>query len=155
MPQLVKGGKYIFGWSAVNKDGRIAIPNEAREEYDLKVYDKIFIIQGSKASKGFAITTKRRIKNSILINILKNIPALFNFDKLDNGYIEKNNKIYTWSIIDDKGYFQIDSKILNKYFVNVNDKLLVGRGSGFALAFIKTGMIVEEALKHSDLELFE
>ena len=36
MPQLVKGGKYIFGWSKVGKEGKIKIPPEAYEEYNLK-----------------------------------------------------------------------------------------------------------------------
>jgi hypothetical protein len=43
---------------------------------------------------------------------------------------------------------------IKKIFINTGDKLLVGRGSGFALAFIKEGMIVEEALNHPALELF-
>ena len=154
MPQLIKGGKYIFGWSIVNKDGRISIPDEAKEEYSFKPYDKVYILQGSRTSKGFAITNKRIIKNSILINIIKDMPDLFNFSKLDNGYIEKNNKIYAWSEVDNDGYFRIDLKVLNKYSIRVGDKLLVGRGSGFALAFIKEGMIVKEALQHSELELF-
>lgn len=34
MPQLVKGGKYIFGWAVVQNDGRIKIPDEAFTEYD-------------------------------------------------------------------------------------------------------------------------
>ena len=35
-----------------------------------------------------------------------------------------------------------------------NDDLLVGRGSGYALAFIKTGRIVEEALRHPELRRY-
>ncbi len=40
MPQLVKGGKYIFGWTSINKDLRIRIPNEIYDEYKLIKTDK-------------------------------------------------------------------------------------------------------------------
>lgn len=39
MPQLVKGGKHVFGWSRVGDTGRIIIPPEAMEEYHLKDSD--------------------------------------------------------------------------------------------------------------------
>ncbi len=35
MPQLVKGGKYVYGWSKVSTKGKIAIPDKAKEEYNL------------------------------------------------------------------------------------------------------------------------
>ena len=33
MPQIIKGGKYLFGWSKVGVKGKIKIPLEAYEEY--------------------------------------------------------------------------------------------------------------------------
>jgi len=33
MPQLVKGGKYVFGWSIISEYGGILIPEEALHEY--------------------------------------------------------------------------------------------------------------------------
>ena len=33
MPQLERGGKYVFGWSQVSENGVIVIPGEAVGEY--------------------------------------------------------------------------------------------------------------------------
>jgi hypothetical protein len=155
VPQLVKGGKYIFGWSLVNKDGRISIPLEARIEYNFNSCNKIYILNGSQTSKGFSITSRERIKNSILVNRIKAISGLMDFKKLNRGFIKIKNRIYSWSEIDQNGYFRIKLEILGMYSVRAGDKLLVGRGSGFALAFIKEGRIIDEALKHSELKLFK
>jgi hypothetical protein len=154
MPQLVKGGKYVFGWSLVDNTGRIAIPAEAGSEYNFKSHDKILILPGSKTSKGFAITTERLIKDTIFSAILKDVADMADARKSIQGFVEKNNKTYAWSEIDEEGCFTLDPAILQQYSVYAGDKLLAGRGSGFALAFIKQGSIVEEAQKHPELELF-
>lgn len=151
MPQLVKGGKYIFGWSHVSGTGRIFIPEEARIEYNFQPSDKIIIISGSRASKGFAITKIGLIRESPIFNVISVHKELINFQDLQNGYIQYRNRIYTWSEVNTHGYFNIDEKVLKQYYVDLNDNLLVGRGSGFALAFIKTGNIVKEALMHPEL----
>ena len=148
MPQLVKGGKYVFAWSVVSNSGRIKIPGEAQTEYGLKTDEKIIIMNGSRTSKGFAITYKERIQNSILYNQMAEYPDLTHFRELENGMIKIKKRIYTWSEIDSEGYFHIPQSTLNHFDVDLNDRLLVVRGSGFALGFIKTGPIVEEALKH-------
>ena len=35
MPQLNKGGKYVFGWSVIGADGTIHFPTMALSEYNL------------------------------------------------------------------------------------------------------------------------
>ena len=151
MPQLVKGGKYIFGWSHVSDCGKICIPEEAQIEYNFQPSDKIIIISGSRASKGFAITKIDLIKKSQIFNGISVHKELINFQDLQNGYIQDRNRIYTWSEVDTHGYFNINEKSLKQYYVDLNDNLLVGRGSGFTLSFIKTGSIVKEALMHPEL----
>ena len=155
MPQLVRGGKYIFGWSHVSETGRIRIPEEAREEYHFRPFDKIFIMSGSRTSKGFSVTKKNLIKDSVIYNKLSNHKELIHFQELPNGYIQEKDKTYTWSEVDADGYFKISEEVLKQYHVNVNENVLVGRGSGFALAFIRTGSIVKEALNHSELIVYK
>jgi len=154
MPQLVKGGKYVFGWSHVSKSGRICIPGEAREEYRFQLSDKIIIMSGSKTSKGFSVTKTDLIKDCVIYNKLSAYSDLIHFQKLANGYIRDKDRIYTWSEIDREGCFSINEEVLNLYHVKPKENVLVGRGSGYALAFIKTGSIVKEALKHSELMVF-
>ena len=151
MPQLVKGGKYIFGWSHVSDTGKICIPEEAKDEYHFRPFDKIFIMSGSKTSKGFSITKTELIKDSVIYQKLSTYKKLIYFQELPNGYIKDKNKILTWSELDAGGCFQLSEDILKQYDVNLKDNVLVGRGSGFALAFIKTGSIVKEAMNHPEL----
>jgi bifunctional DNA-binding transcriptional regulator/antitoxin component of YhaV-PrlF toxin-antitoxin module len=152
LPQLVKGGKYVFGWAVVDNRGSMRIPDEAKDEYGFKNHDRIYVLQSSKASKGFAITTRTLLRNSILMKTIMSVPELYNFRRLNGGYIEHKRRMYTWAKIDSKGRFKIGPIVLKKFDVFIGDRLLVVRGSGFALGFIKQGRIVNEALKHRELE---
>ena len=35
MPQVTKGGKFIFGWSVINKNLKIQLPQMAINEYNV------------------------------------------------------------------------------------------------------------------------
>jgi hypothetical protein len=155
MPQLVKRGKYVYGWSRVNGDCRIKIPPEASQEYQFRPFDKIILFSGSKTSKGFSITSLALIKNSTFLIRIGNIQEIFEFKKLDRGYVEHKKRFYSWTEVDKRGYISVSTELLKKYSVCINDQLLVVRGSGLALGFIKTGPIVQEAGLHPELILFE
>ena len=66
MPQLVKGGKYVFGWSRVSSEGKVMIPPEAFSEYHFMAYNTGILIPGSKTSEGFGLTTLESLRNSPL-----------------------------------------------------------------------------------------
>ncbi len=40
MPQLVKGGKWVFGWVVVRAGKKIAVPPEAYREYGFQAGDR-------------------------------------------------------------------------------------------------------------------
>ncbi|MBN1780785.1 AbrB/MazE/SpoVT family DNA-binding domain-containing protein [bacterium] len=151
MPQLVKGGKYVFAWSHVSGSGRIRIPEEALKEYGFNAGDKIFIINGSRTSKGFAITKPDLIRHSPIYTQMARNQDLIQFKPLPGGTVRIGKRSYAWTEIDAQGSFGLDEAVLHQYDVNFNDNLLVVRGSGFALGLIRTGPIVEEALKHPEL----
>jgi len=58
MPQIIKGGKYVFGWSMIKDDFSIQFPIEAINEYDICSEGRIFLITGSKTTGGFAVSKK-------------------------------------------------------------------------------------------------
>ena len=49
MPQMTKGGKYIFGWSEIGENGELIFPIMAVEEYKLK--KKIISISFQEVNK--------------------------------------------------------------------------------------------------------
>lgn len=50
MPQITKGGKFIFGISHIREDLTIQIPKQAIHEYALNDVKNIILITGSKAT---------------------------------------------------------------------------------------------------------
>ena len=70
MPQLNKGGKYVFGWSVIGADGTIHFPTMALSEYNLTSEPEIIIFTGSKITGGFCVTNQRMLLSSKLKTIL-------------------------------------------------------------------------------------
>ena len=66
MPQLNKGGKFVFGLSVINPDLTIRIPPQALLEYDALRDGKVIIFTGSKITGGFCVTTYPLLSNSRL-----------------------------------------------------------------------------------------
>ena len=99
MPRIVKGGKYVFGWSKVSDDGEIRIPDEAVTEYNLQ--DKVYLFPGSKTSGGFGITTPELLKNSPFERTVKN-SELDNFSQPEGIPVVINRKSWCWVNFDDK-----------------------------------------------------
>jgi bifunctional DNA-binding transcriptional regulator/antitoxin component of YhaV-PrlF toxin-antitoxin module len=155
MPRLVKGGKYVYGWSEVDSNGRIVVPSEALEEYGFKNADRVIVLSASKRSGGFALTTPSLLKNSQLSIILDREPRLTGFRLREGETVKVGTRTCCWVKLSSKGEFVVPAETLRAYGVNLGDRLLVGRGSGLALAFIAKGPIVAEARKHSGLSLFK
>jgi len=128
MPQLAKGGKWVFGWVTVEGDNRITIPAEAYQEYGFQAGGKVVFLRGSRRSGGFAVGRVERIAAAAVG------PALQK--RVVGG-----------------GQVKADRRVLLPAQIGIQpgDRLLAVRGSGLALSFLVRGPIYEEALKHPDL----
>lgn len=93
MPQLVKGGKYVYGWSKVGEKGKIVVPPEAVKEYNLSKYKKVILLSGSKRSGGFGVTTLKLLENSPLAAVIK---PLAQFKAPGREVIQINGNPYCW-----------------------------------------------------------
>ena len=76
MPQLNKGGKFVFGRSRIGADGRVQFPTQAVEEYRIAGEGKVYLFTGSKVTGGFCVTRKGLLQPSKLGHILEDMPAL-------------------------------------------------------------------------------
>jgi bifunctional DNA-binding transcriptional regulator/antitoxin component of YhaV-PrlF toxin-antitoxin module len=155
MPQIVKGGKYIFGWSRVGDKGKIRIPPEAFKEYDLIRYENLILFPGSKRSGGFGLTSIEKIQESPLGGVLEKNPQLAKFQIPEGTALEIDNKTYCWVKPDNSGVIIVPLVTLKKYGISAGDFLLVVRGSHLAVGFIVKGPIVEEAKNHPEIQRFE
>ena len=58
MPQMNKGGKFIFGKSLIRSDGVLQFPSQAIQEYNIATEGKVYLFTGSKSTGGFCVTRK-------------------------------------------------------------------------------------------------
>jgi hypothetical protein len=129
MPQLVKGGKWVFGWVVVGPDREIRIPPEAYAEYGYQAGEEVVFLAGSRTSGGFSIGRPERLAHS-------KIP------------LEK--RAFARGRIGDGGRVVLPPET----GAEPGQRLLAGRGSGLALGFLRYGPIFEEALRHNELQVF-
>jgi hypothetical protein len=154
MPQLVKGGKYVFGWSRISEKGGIVIPAEAVKEYGLVPHTKVILLSGSKTSGGFIIARKPMLEQSSLGDILTANPDLNNF-RIDEGKpIEFKKRMYCWVKIQENNMIILGRQALEAYGIKSGDNLLSGRGSYVGLAMIAKGPIIEHAKTHPELQTY-
>lgn len=127
MPQLMKGGKWVYGWCIVGQNNEIQIPPVAFTEYSFQAGQSLFITRGSRRSGGFGIGKQERVANSpIKLHIIGQ------------------------TTINTDGLVRLPPEIT----IPLGKQLLAVRGSGLALGFIQFGPIYEEALKHPEIETF-
>jgi bifunctional DNA-binding transcriptional regulator/antitoxin component of YhaV-PrlF toxin-antitoxin module len=154
MPQLVKGGKHTFGWSRVGDSGRIRIPPEALKEYGLRESERLIVVSGSRTSGGFGLASRESLEGSPLGVGGALCPDIAGFRASEGEVVDCQGRPFCWVQLRD-GCIDVPPATLQEYGIRVGDKLLVIRGSGLAIGFAARGRIVEEALKHSELAVFE
>ena len=129
MPQLVKGGKWVFGWVVVGGHREITVPPEAYAEYGFRAGEPVFFLHGSRRSGGFSIGR---------------------LAKLEQSQVPIRQRAFAQGEIGAGGQIDLPSEAC----VQAGDRLLAVRGSGLALGFLTQGPIYEEAVKHPEIETF-
>ena len=159
MPQLVKRGKYVFGWTSVNNNCSIRIPDEAYEEYKYTENDILILISGSRSSGGFSINRLTSVLNSKFGN---NILQTLGYDDVTETFVTEHletvrlaNRLLCYTKMLKDRYFKLSETVIEKLDININDKLLGIRGSGVGVSFLSKGLIFNEALKHSSILQFD
>ena len=132
MPRLVKGGKWAYGWVAVDPYGVIQLPAAARDDYGFQPGDILVALPGSRRSGGFALAAPAQLNGAMGERLLSR-------DNLGRAILDHEGRVAL-------------SPALN---LPAGARLLAVRGSGRALGFVARGPIYEEASKHPELEYFE
>ena len=154
MPQLVRGGKYVFGWSPVGEDGGITVPPEACREYRLGPGEKVFLLPGSRTSGGFSIVRESVLEHSKLAFFLSASPDPAGFNVKEGEVFTVKGKNLAWCSLRPGGRLALPLRTLEIYGIRPGYRLLCGRGSGLGPAMICRGLIVSEAEKHPEIEVF-
>lgn len=155
MPQISKGGKYVFGWSKIREDGGVVIPGEAVQEYHLEPGEKVILISGSKTTGGFLVAKMSMIEGSEISDVLVKNPALAHFQMEEGKTIRYKGRLYSWANLRTHGLIVLPEHALSTFTIKPGDCLLSIRGSNLAFVLGVKGPIIEAARKHPEIMLFE
>jgi len=133
MPQLVKGGKWAYGWVVVGPGRELTVPPEAWREYGFRAEEVAFFTSGSRGSGGFGLSTA-----GLMAEVAERLGGVTP-GALGRGWFGKEECVIVPPGVD----------------VKPGDRLLAVRGSRYGLGFVARGRIYEEALGHPGLACFE
>ncbi len=155
MPQMNKGGKFIFGKSTIREDGRIQIPPQAIEEYRITLDRKVYLFTGSKVTGGFCVTRKGLLEPSKLGHILTDIPKLLNYTSGYGQFIKYKGRSYCWVDITETGQIVLTKEMMDFLRLEPNMQLLSIRSSDIAFTMGAKGPLLERAEAYEgDIPIF-
>ncbi|EHL18536.1 hypothetical protein HMPREF9630_00261 [Peptoanaerobacter stomatis] len=144
MPQMTKGGKYIFGWSRIRVNGELIFPRMAVDEYKLKEENHIYIVSGSKRTGGFCVMTEPLLSHSKLKNVLEENPSLADRSLREGELITYKGRKYGWLALNKSAVYLSDD-LMKMLEIKVGDKLLAIRSSDIAFTMGVKGSLIEKA----------
>ncbi len=144
MPQITKGGKFIFGISHIREDLTIQIPEQAIYEYALADVEDIILITGSKTTGGFCITTYPLLSSSKLRHILTDCTQLRERVVPMAKLITYKGRGYTWMPIGEGGIISLTPDLMMAISLQVHSELLAIRSSNIAFTMGAKGPLWEK-----------
>lgn len=145
MPQLNKGGKFVFGESVIRNHGAVQLPPQAIAEYDITSEGRVYLFTGSKITGGFCVTRKGLLLPSKLGHILTETPPLLNYTAKDGEFIKYKGRFYCWTAISDDGEITLTDKMLDFLKLSRGGLLLSIRSSDIAFTMGAKGPLLQKA----------
>ncbi|NLK90638.1 MAG: hypothetical protein GX274_03560 [Clostridiales bacterium] len=155
MPQLSKGGKYIFGWTKIKENGEIIIPEEIVRKYDLDLEKNLILITGSKTSGGFCVSSRALLIKSGIAELLITNPRLLDFSIAEESPIKIKGRSYLWIRFRCNNTIRLKKETMNFLGIKEGDFLLAIKGSNLSSVFAVKGPIVEKARGYPNIKVFE
>lgn len=146
MPQIAKGGKFVFGWSEISPGLQVRIPPQTYREYNLKGLDRVIIISGSKTSGGLCVTTKSLLEGSVMGQLFCEHPQLADYQTKVGDLLKYKGRLYGWVSMNGE-VVQLTDNVLKKLGLKIGDRLLSIRGSNIAFVMAVKGPKIEAANK--------
>ncbi|MEF9921051.1 MAG: hypothetical protein RSC93_11545 [Erysipelotrichaceae bacterium] len=145
MPQMNKGGKFIFGFSSVNVNSVIHLPPMAVNEYRIAKEGKVIIVTGSKTTGGFVVTRKGLLTGSKIGDILIENPELNDYIIEEGKFIHYKGRGYCWCAISKDGTLRLSQEMMDTLELKKGLKLLSIRSSDIAFTMGVRGPLLDKA----------
>ena len=155
MPQINKGGKYIFGKSLIRENGEMRLPPMAVKEYDIAAEGRVYLFTGSKSTGGFCVTRRRLLEPSKLGHILTENPSLLTYGAPAGEFIPYKGRSYCWTNITPDGMLTLTDGMLKSLHLAPGMELLSIRSSDIAFTMgAKEPLLEKEKLFDGKIEVF-
>lgn len=151
MPQLNKGGKFVFGLSMIGNHNEIQIPEQAIIEYNITKEDKIIIFTGAKTTGGFCVTSHSLLSNSKLKHILDDCPALAGYELQEGSFIRYKGRGYSWLPISSSGVVQLPEHTMKYLNLSAGDTLMSIRSSNIAFTMGARGPLTDKVQSYNGI----
>lgn len=148
MPQITKGGKFIFGRSLIREDLSLQLPPQAVEEYGLAEEAAVYLFTGSQITGGFCITRKGLLLPSRLGHILADTPSLKSYSAAPGTWIRYKGRSYCWTAISPGGRLQLSAEATEFLHLRAGMALLSIRSSDIAFTMGAKGPLLERAAQY-------
>lgn len=145
MPQMNKGGEFIFGKSQIREDLSLHLPPQVLTEYNATAERKVYLFTGSKITGGFCVTRKGLLEPSKLGHILTDNPSLQNYQTAEGEFIKYKGRSYCWVSISGTGFIQLNREMVNFLNLEIGMELLSIRSSDIAFTMGAKGPLLEKA----------
>ena len=145
IPQMNRGGKFIFGKSVIGQDGTVQIPAQAAEEYRIVDEGRVYLFTGSKITGGFCVTRQELLRPSKLGHILTEIPALLGYLSGPGEFIQYKGRCYCWTDISKEGRLLLSPGMMDFLRLSPGMALLSIRSSDIAFTMGAKGPLLEKA----------
>lgn len=151
MPQLNKGGKFVFGLSIIGDQNKIQIPEQAIREYSIAKEGKIIIFTGANATGGFCITSHVLLSNSKLKHILDDCPALAGYELQEGRFIRYKGRGYSWLTISPSGVIRLPEQTMEYLNLSAGDTLMSIRSSDIAFTMGAKGPLMDKVHSYNGI----
>lgn len=155
MPQMNKGGKFIFGKSVIGENGAVQIPPQAIQEYRITAEGRVYLFTGSRSTGGFCVTRRGLMEPSKLGHILTENPDLLRYASACGAFIRYKGRSYCWTNISNEGAIMLSESMMDFLEISPGDELLSIRSSDIAFTMGAKGPLLERAKNYGgDIPIF-
>lgn len=156
MPQLNKGGKFVFGFSVISNHNSLQIPEPVLREYGVAKEGRVIIFTGSRITGGFCVTSRTLLANSKLKHILDDCPALANYEAEKGRFIRYKGRGYSWLNISPAGVICLADGAMDDLHLSVGSKLISIRSSDIAFTMGAKGPLMDKAYAYpGDMPMYD
>lgn len=148
MPQMNKGGKFIFGESVICSDGQMQLPPQAVDEYCIASEGKVYLFTGSKITGGFCVTRQGLLLPSKLGHILTETPVLLHYEVPDGAFVPYKGRSYCWTAVSASGKITLTKEMMAFLHLEPEMRLLSIRSSNIAFTMGAKGPLGDKAVHY-------